>query len=82
MLVVAGSSFWIHQIRLLGPWSPIHLLSIFSLAMLLVGAWAARTGNVRRHKLTMMGIFFGALVIAGLFTFMPGRIMHAVVFGQ
>jgi uncharacterized membrane protein len=26
---VAVSSFWIHQIRLLGPWSPIHLLSIF-----------------------------------------------------
>ncbi len=25
---------------------------------------------------------FGALVIAGLFTFLPGRIMHAVVFGQ
>jgi hypothetical protein len=34
MLVVAGSSFWIHQIQLVGPWSPIHLLSIFSLARL------------------------------------------------
>ena len=51
-------------------------------AMLGVGVWAARTGNVRRHKMTMIGIFFGALVIAGLFTFLPGRIMHAVVFGQ
>ena len=30
----------------------------------------------------MIGIFFGALVIAGLFTLMPGRIMHAVVFGH
>ncbi|MCP1731003.1 putative membrane protein [Bradyrhizobium elkanii] len=30
----------------------------------------------------MIGIFFGALLIAGLFTLMPGRIMHAVVFGQ
>ena len=28
------------------------------------------------------GLFAGALVIAGLFTFMPGRIMHAVVFGS
>ena len=82
MLVVAISSFWIHQIRLLGPWSPIHLLSIFSLVMLAVGVWAARTHNVRRHKFTMIGIVFGALVVAGLFTFMPGRIMHAVVFGQ
>jgi uncharacterized membrane protein len=82
MLGVAISSFWIHQIRLLGPWSPIHLLSIFTLVMLAVGVWAARTRDVRRHKRTMIGLFFGALVIAGLFTFMPGRIMHAVVFGQ
>ncbi|TWC06784.1 putative membrane protein [Bradyrhizobium macuxiense] len=82
MLVVAGSSFWIHQIRLLGPWSPIHLLSIFSLVMLVLGVMAARSHNVRSHKFTMIGIFFGALVIAGLFTLMPGRIMHAVIFGQ
>jgi uncharacterized membrane protein len=27
-------------------------------------------------------LFLGALVIAGLFTFLPGRIMHAVVFGM
>lgn len=81
MLVVALSSFWIHEIRLVGPWSPIHLLSIFSLAMLVLGVTAARAHNVRRHKITMASIFFGALVIAGLFTFMPGRIMNAVVFG-
>jgi uncharacterized membrane protein len=81
MLVVALSSFWIHEIRLVGPWSPIHLLSIFALAMLVWGVMAARGHNVRRHKITMTSIFFGALVIAGLFTFMPGRIMHAVVFG-
>jgi hypothetical protein len=30
----------------------------------------------------MIGIFTGALVIAGLFAFWPGRIMHAVVFGS
>ena len=29
----------------------------------------------------MILIFSGALVIAGLFTLVPGRIMHAVVFG-
>lgn len=81
MLVVALSSFWIHEIRLVGPWSPIHLLSIFALAMLALGVMAARTRNVRRHQITMISIFFGALVIAGLFTFMPGRIMHTVIFG-
>ena len=30
----------------------------------------------------MIAIFTGALLVAGLFTLMPGRIMHAVVFGH
>jgi uncharacterized membrane protein len=34
MAAVAASSFWIHQLRLFGPWSPIHLLSIMVLVML------------------------------------------------
>ena len=36
---------------------------------------------MRGHKLTMLGLFSGALIIAGIFTFVPGRIMHRVVFG-
>lgn len=44
MLVVALSSFWIHQIRLMGPWSPIHLLSIFALVMLAWGVSREATG--------------------------------------
>ena len=39
MAAVAVSSFWIHQIRLIGPWSPIHLLSIFTLVMLPLAVW-------------------------------------------
>jgi uncharacterized membrane protein len=30
----------------------------------------------------MISIYTGGLVIAGLFTFVPGRIMHAVLFGS
>jgi uncharacterized membrane protein len=82
MAVVAASSFWIHEIRLLGPWSPIHLLSIMVLVLLPVAVVAARRHNVSRHRKTMIGIFVGGLVVAGLFTLLPGRIMHAVVFGQ
>lgn len=29
----------------------------------------------------MILIFAGALVVAGLFTLVPGRIMHRVIFG-
>ena len=81
MASVAISSFWIHQIRLLGPWSPIHLLSIFTLSMLPFGVWMAHRHRVIDHRRIMISIFTGALVIAGLFTLLPGRIMHAVVFG-
>ncbi|MDI3559855.1 DUF2306 domain-containing protein [Bradyrhizobium sp. Arg816] len=81
MAVVAASSFWIHQIRLVGPFSPIHLLSIFTLVMLPLAVWRAHTHRVADHRRIMIMTFVGALVIAGLFTLMPGRIMHAVVFG-
>lgn len=81
MLVIAISSFWIHGMRQLGPFSLIHLLSIMVLVMLPAGLYFARIHRVRGHKLTMLGLFAGALVIAGLFTFVPGRLMHQVVFG-
>lgn len=81
MAVVAISAFWIHEIRLVGPFSPIHLLSIFVPVMLVKAVWYARRHNVSGHKKAMISIFFGALIIAGAFTFVPGRIMHSVVFG-
>jgi uncharacterized membrane protein len=81
MVVVAVSAFWIHEIRLWGPWSPIHLLAIFTLVMLPLAVYAAHTHNVAWHQRAMLGIFCGALVVAGAFTFVPGRIMHKVVFG-
>lgn len=82
MAIVAASSFRIHQIRLVGPWSPIHLLSIFTLSLLPLAVWKARTHKVREHRRIMILMFLGALVIAGLFTVLPGRIMHKVLFGS
>jgi len=81
MAVVAASSFWIHQIRLVGPFSPIHLLSIFTLVMLPLAVWRAHTHRVTDHRRIMILIFAGALVVAGLFTLVPGRIMNRVIFG-
>lgn len=73
---------FIHQLRLWGEWSPIHLLAIYTLIMLPIAVLAAHRHDVRRHRRVMIGISVGALVIAGLFTFVPGRIMHAVAFGS
>jgi uncharacterized membrane protein len=81
MLVISASSLFISGIRMWGPWSPIHILSVFTPIMLVIGVLAARGHRVRGHKITMISIFAGALLVAGLFTLVPGRIMHMVVFG-
>lgn len=82
MVVVCVTSFWIHDIRMWGSWSAIHLLSIFTLIALPSAVLHARRHQVTLHRNAMIMMFAGALVIAGLFTFMPGRIMHAVAFGN
>lgn len=82
MALVAGSSLLIHRICLLGSWSPIHLLSLFTLAVLPLAVLHARRHRVSEHRRTMVLLFFGALVVAGAFTLLPGRIMHDVVFGS
>jgi len=81
MVVVSVTAFFIHELRLWGPWSPIHLLAIFTLITLPLAVLHARRHRVQQHRWAMISIFAGALVIAGLFTFVPGRIMHAVLFG-
>ena len=84
LLTISASSFLIHghSYRLWRTWSPIHILSVFTPLMLIVGVLAARTHRVRTHKITMISIFTGALILAGVFTLVPGRIMHTVMFGQ
>ena len=82
MAFIAGGSFLIHGLRQFGPFSWIHLLSIATLVFLVVGIVHARAGRIASHRVTMISLFFGALVIAGLFTLVPGRVMHHVVFGN
>ena len=81
MVVVSVTAFFIHEIRLWGPFSPIHLLAIFTLIALPLAVRHARRHAVQHHSRAMIGIFTGGLIIAGLFTFLPGRLMNAVAFG-
>jgi uncharacterized membrane protein len=81
MAVVALSSFFIWTIRLWGPFSPIHLISIFTLVMLWLGVSHARRHAVARHMRVMRATYLLALVVTGLLTFLPGRIMYRVAFG-
>ncbi len=81
LLWTAISSFWIHEIRMFGPWSLIHLLSIWALLNIVYALHAARTGRITAHKKAMRGLYFYALILAGVFTLMPGRILNQILFG-
>ncbi len=81
MTVISVSSFFIHTICSFGGFSLIHLLSILTLASLPFAVRHARRGRIGEHARAMQILFFAALLIAGAFTFMPGRIMHDVAFG-
>ena len=78
---VAGSSFFISELRLWGAFSPIHLLSIWTLLSLVMAVYHARQSNIRQHKIWMVLLYILALLVTGVFTLWPGRVMHSVLFG-
>jgi uncharacterized membrane protein len=80
MATVAVSSFFIRTINP-GSFSLIHLLSGWTLIALPMGIRHVRSGRVRAHGRTMAALFVGGLIIAGAFTFLPGRLMWAAFFG-
>jgi uncharacterized membrane protein len=81
MATVALSSFAIHDLRLIGPFSPIHALSVYTLVNLALGVRAARSHRVAAHRQTMKAMTLAALIGAGLFTLLPGRVMYQVLTG-
>ena len=81
MLIVSISSLFIHEIKLWGAYSPIHLLSLWTIFSLGLGIYFARAGNIKRHKQVMIALYFFALILTGFFTLMPGRVMHQIFIG-
>ncbi len=84
MTITAIAALFVHQLMPRGPFwgfSPIHLLvllTLFGVVGALRGAWSH---NIAMHRAAMLGVYVGGILIAGGLTFLPGRIMHAVVFG-
>ena len=82
MTVICLSSFGIRTIMPDGifyGFSPIHLLSIWVLFQLGRGIYFARKHEVARHRKCMVYTYFGGLLIAGVFTLMPGRFLYKVL---
>jgi uncharacterized membrane protein len=82
MVVTATTSFFIHTIRMFGPFSWIHLLSGVTLVIVPLAVMRARQRKVTAHATGMRTLVALALVVTGLFTLLPGRIMHDVVWGE
>lgn len=80
MIVVAGTAVFIRQSNN-GSFSWIHLFVPLTLYAVVSGYIHAKRRDRRRHRDAMRGLFYGALIVPGLFTLLPGRLMHAVVFG-
>ena len=59
----------------------IHLFSFLTIWTVPTAYIAIKKGNVKAHKRKMIMLYFGAIIIAGGFTFFPGRYLHSVFFG-
>ena len=79
MAITATSALGIFELRLFGPFSPIHGLSLFVAFMLWRAVQAIRAGQVVKHGRIMVQVYIGSMGIAGLFTLLPRRRMHAVL---
>ncbi len=59
----------------------LHIFTAVTVVSLWAGLTGIRAGNVRQHAASMAGLYVGGLIVAGLFAFIPGRLMWQVVFG-
>ena len=78
MLATALSSFALQGIT--GGLSWIHILSTVVVIMIPRAVIQAMRHDIRSHQRTMTLTYLG-LVVAGLFTFMPGRLLGSWLYG-
>lgn len=80
MTGVALSSFTITSFGVVGPFSPIHLLSVWTLWSLFIAMRHVINGRIALHRLIMRNLYWYGLIIAGLFNFLPGRSTNRIFF--
>lgn len=64
-----------------GNFSFIHILSVWTMIQVPLIVWHARKHRAQKHRSAVRGMVFGALLIAGFFTFPFGRLMGQWLFG-
>jgi len=66
---------------LLGHFGFIHLFSFLVFYSVPTAYLALRAGNIKKHRDSMIGLYVGGILIAGGFTFVPGRLLHSWLIG-
>nr|WP_321360767.1 DUF2306 domain-containing protein [uncultured Hyphomonas sp.] len=79
MGLTAISSFFITGLNG-SHFSWIHGISAWTIIALPMAVAAARRRNIRKHAKGMTNAFVGGLLVAGLFTFLPGRMLWSIFF--
>lgn len=82
MAGVALSSFTIHSFAVIGPFSPIHGLALFTLWSLYAAIRHVIAGRIEMHRLTMRNLYWYGLILAGLANFLPGRSTNHIFFAE
>jgi uncharacterized membrane protein len=67
--------------QFLGHFGFIHAFSFLTLYSIPTAVLAIKRGDVRKHKIKLVILYLGAIVIAGGFTLAPGRYMNELFFG-
>ncbi len=80
VLVTAGATIFIRDLNH-GNWSWLHLFTGWVLLITPLAVFWAKRHDVRRHRRTMMGLFYGGFAINLAFAFLPGRTLWMMFFG-
>ena len=87
LIIVSLTAIFIQTINP-GQYSLIHLLIPYTIGSLIYSIWNIKKfkkTKIERYKFahmySMVGVYVGALLIAGVFTLMPGRFFHEILFG-
>jgi uncharacterized membrane protein len=81
MFVTAISTIFIRGVND-GQFSWIHIFTLVTFIAVPQAIVSARRGNIAQHKVHLRNFFIGALVIAGVTAFAPGRTMWQWAFGD
>ena len=66
--------------RILNHFGFIHIFSFLALVNVPMAYVAARRGNIKVHRVNMIALYIGGILIAGALALMPGRMLHDWLF--